>query len=172
MTCFSIVDNSATFNAAFTPALLDDAARVFVRRYLVGPYGALLVAATAIDIAGLSLALWLGATSVSVAPLGALVLLGAFYFIFTYFRLPLRISERMQRILVPTTGFSIDAERVVVTTAEKRALFEWSRIKSVLEFEPYFLLVLSPFAFLVVPKSSLPAEPATLLLGRVTKRYI
>jgi len=165
------MDDAATFDAAFTPALLDDAARDFVRRYLVGRYGALLVAALAIDIAGVSVAYWLSPDNGSVAPLTVLFVLCALYFIWFYFRMPVLMSKRMQRALVPTTGFSIGAERVVVATAKKRVLVEWSRVKSVLEFELYYLLILSPFAFLVVPKASLPAEAAALLIGRVTQRF-
>jgi hypothetical protein len=88
-----------------------------------------------------------------------------------YFRCPIRMSERMQRVLIPTVRFSIDAEWLVVTTPKAQAKLEWARVKSVLDRKPYFLLVLSPFAFIVVPKASLPAEIAALLLGRVTKRF-
>jgi hypothetical protein len=61
MACFLVMDGPVTFDADFTPALLDDAARVFVHRYLARRYGVLLAAATALDIAGLAIGFWLGA---------------------------------------------------------------------------------------------------------------
>ena len=74
---------------------------------------------------------------------------------------------------MPTTNFigvvrlRIDSQGVLATSGERQFLVEWPRVKSVLELEPYFLLVLSPFAYLVVPKFGLPPKPADVLRDRI-----
>lgn len=166
MLCWMDADD--TFSPTLSSALVDHASRVFVRRYLVGRYGPLLAGSMVICAIGVALANWLGSDPVLTFAMSMTVMLPAVYFFWFYVRMPGRLAGRMSRTLDPAVRLRIDSQGVLATSGERQFLVEWSRVKSVLEQEPYFLLVLSPFAYLVVPKFGLPPKPADVLRDRIS----
>jgi hypothetical protein len=130
-----------------------------------------LLGATVINFTGVAIGLWLGASPVFTSALGAFVVLTALYFVSVYILRPGRLAASMKRNLDPAVRLRVDSEGVLAIVGKGQMLVEWSRVKSVLELESCFLLVLSPFSYLVVPKSGLPQEPAVVLRGRVTNQW-
>lgn len=163
------MEADTTFNPIYSPELVQDASRAFVRRYLAGRYGALLAGSTVVNVAGISLAYWLGADRVPLAVFAVLVALSVVYFVSFYLRRPARLAERMLRTLDPKLSLRVDAQGILARGESRQACIEWSSLKSILELHHCFLAVISPVTFVIVPKAGLPAESADLLRRRVTK---
>lgn len=168
------------FDSLFTAELIDDAATSFVRHYLLARYGLLFVLACIINAAGFALSLWLRGSGASGAAWmltqlfdGAVVILGPIYLAYVYFGYPRKFAARLKQRLLPTTHFSLSPEAFGVRTRQGSIIVPWARVKSILEFPSYFLLVLTPFAFTVIPKIGLPPEAFTDLeeRGRTRVRH-
>jgi hypothetical protein len=155
------------FDVPFTAELIDDAATSFVRQYLFKRYGRWLMLACVINAIGFALAVWLGGNEpLVIAWLGVVALVGPAYLIFAYFFYPARFATRLKPRFLPTAHFSLSSEVFGIRTQAGIASLPWSRVKSVLHFPSYFILVLSPFAFCVLPKVGLPSEACEILLQR------
>ena len=165
------MDAATPFSPAITPALCDDASRVFVRDYLARKYGVLLGVCLVINIAGITVALLTGG-DLTIVGLFAVVAVAmpALYFTVYWFRQPARLAAGMQRRFDPGTLCRVDAGGVTFTAGGRSATIAWSRVKATLECPSYFLCVLSPMSFFVMPTATLPAQAEVLLRERVTKR--
>jgi hypothetical protein len=165
------MDAAAPFSPAITPALCDDASRVFVRAYLARRYGVLLLACMAINVTGITIASLTGGNSPLVDLFAVVVVvMPAVYFTAYWFRQPSRLSAGMQRRLNPATLCKVDADGVTFMEDDRGVTIAWSRVKATLERPSYFLCVLSPMSFFVVPTASMPAQAETLLRERVAPR--
>ena len=165
------MDAAAPFSPAITPALCDDASRVFVRAYLARKYGVLLLACMAINVTGIAIASLTGGNSPLVDLFAvAVVVMPAVYFMMYWFRQPSRLSAGMQRRLDPATLCKVDADGVTFVAGDRSATIAWSRVKATLERPSYFLCVLSPMSFFVMPTASMPAQAEALLRERMTPR--
>ncbi len=163
------MEADTTFNPIFSPELVQDASRAFVRRYLAGRYGALLAGSTVVNVAGIALAYWLGADTVPLAVFGVLVALCVAYFVSFYILRPARLAARMLRTHDPKLSLRVDAQGILAQGEKQQAHIEWPSVKSILELHHCFLLVLSSVTFVIVPKVGLPAESADLLRRRIAK---
>jgi len=147
------------FDSPFAPELLDQASTDFVRGFLFKRYGAWLVVACVVNLIGFALVLWLGgANAASMVFLAGIAVLGPVYLFWTYHFQSARIATRLKQYWVPAAHFSLGESAFSVTTSGGSASVPWSRVKALLEFPAYFMLVFSPFAFIVLPKASLPEE--------------
>jgi hypothetical protein len=153
------------FKPEQSPAMQIAAATSFVRGYLFATYGKWLVLACAINAIGFSLVLWLGARGMAVWLLGAIALLAPVWLADFYFRRPAKIAARAGRT-EPATRIALTPEDIEVTTRSGSASLSWSKVRAVVEAPSAFLLVLSPFAFLALPKGGMSQEAIALLEGR------
>jgi len=165
------METATPFSPAITPALCDDASRVFVREYLARKYGVLLAVCLVINIAGITVASLTGADLSIVGLFAAVaVVMPAMYFMVYWFRQPARLAAGMQRRFNPATLCRVDADGVTFTAGDRSATVAWSRVKATLERPTYFLCVLSPMSFFVMPTTTLPAQAEALLRERVIPR--
>ncbi len=165
------MDAATPFSPAITPALCDDASRVFVREYLARKYGVLMAACLVINIAGITVASLTGGDLTIVGLFGVIaVAMPALYFAVYWFRQPARLAAGMQRRFNPATLCRVGADGVTFTAGDRSATIAWPRVKATLERPTYFLCVLSPMSFFVMPTATLPAQAEALLRERVTKR--
>jgi len=161
------------FEAPFTAEVIDHAATAFVRQYLFRKYGRWLVLACVVNAVGFFLALWLGANDPLVlAWVGAIVVLGPLYLVFVYVTYPGKFAARLKKLFLPSAHFSVSSESFGVRTSAGSATIPWSRVKSVLEFPSYLILVFSPFAFSVLPKAALPPEAYQILREKSSSRVV
>lgn len=146
------------FDAEYPPDLFEQAARAF-RDYLFGRYGPLLIVACIVNAVGLAIVLWFGVDSaVLLAALVFIAVLGPAWLLYEYFVAPSRYAARLRRALPPSNRVTVSSDSVVLTVRDQQATIPWSDVKVVVETQAFFLLVLSPFAFAFVPRSSLPVE--------------
>jgi hypothetical protein len=152
------------FDSVFTTDLIDEASISFVRGYLFHRYGRLLIAACLINAVGFAFALWLGATdALLMAFVAFIVVMGPVYFASFYFFYPRRFAERLKKYLMPSAHFSLDASALSISTKKGSGTVPWSAVKAVLKYPAYFILVLSPIAFSVIPKAGLPIDARRFL---------
>ena len=156
------------FKPEYTPALLISSATALVRGYLFASYGKWLVVACVINAAGFTLGLWAGARGVPVWVVGAIALLGPLWLANFYFRYPARFASRASGAGL-VTRIALTPEKIELTTKDGSASFSWSRFKAVVEAPTAFLLVLSPFAFLPLPKQGMPQEAISALTARKSR---
>lgn len=157
------------FDAAFTPDLIDAASVSFVRGYLFRRYGRWLIAACVINAVGFGLVLWLGGNDGFVlAFIALIVVVGPAYFAFFYFSYPRRFAERTKQRLLPSVRFSFGESTFGFTNSAGTGTLAWSGVQAVLDYSEYFLLVLSPIAFAVIPKAGMPVEALRLLEAKRT----
>jgi hypothetical protein len=154
------MDANSTYAPIFSPA----------RRYLTNRYGPLLAGSAVICIAGDSLGYWLGADPIPTCAMGSIVALAVIYFVWFYIRMPGRLAGRMKRSLDPAVRLRVDSQGILASVVSGPVLIDWSRVKFLLEQESYFLLVLSPFSYLIVPKPGLPSGSAIVLRDRLTQQ--
>ena len=153
------------FEPEYTSAVLSSASTAFVRGYLFATYGKWLILACIINAAGFALVLWLGVRDISAWSVGALALLGPVWLAHFYFHYPARFAARATRA-EPATQIVLTPEKIEITTRSGSASFLWSKFRAVVEAPTAFLLVVSPFAFLPLPKQGLPPEATSFLEKR------
>jgi hypothetical protein len=155
------------FNAEFSPELIDQAALSF-REYRYARYGRLLIAASMINAAAFGLLLWL-------APRPDPAFFSFFLFVvvfcpawlfYRHFDGPRRRATMLKRVLPRSARVSVTAESVSYALQSREVTIPLSHTKAVIETQPLFLIVLTPFAFFFLPKSNIPAEAYEILHNR------
>ena len=159
------------FEAQFTPELLDEGARAFVRQFLARRYGVWLGVACLINLAGFTLALSLGASGPMLWFVGVVAIAGPAYLAWAYAFYSKRISERMQPHWLPLAHFTIGESELGVRTTSGTVSIPWVRVRAWLESASCIVLVLSPFAFVILPKSALSAQAHKTVSAKVP-RYV
>jgi hypothetical protein len=159
------------FNARYSPELIEEATRTF-RDYRFRRYGSTYFAACLINAVGLALALWFGAKGgafesvvfiASTALIVFVVVSGPVWLLYQYFLEPSRQAAVLRQLLPPQLPMSIGPTTLWITTAGREIAIP---VKVVVETNALFLVVLSPFAFALVPRSDLPREAFELLHGK------
>jgi len=153
------------FEPEYTSALLSAAATAFVRGYLFATYGRWLVMACIINAAGFGLIVWLGGGGGSAWFAGALALIGPVWLANFYLRYPAKFATRASRS-EPPTRIALTPDNVELISRSGSAKVPWSRFRAVVEAPTAFLLVVSPFGYLPLPKQGMPPEAISLLHNR------
>ena len=153
------------FEPQYTSALLECSANSFVRGYLFRTVGKWLVLACVVNAAGFGLVLLLGVRDAGAWFSGAIALLGPLWLAHFYVRRPARFAARAKRAeLASRVGLS--PEKIELTTRSGHSSVSWSNVRAVVETPVAFLLVLSPFAFLPLPKQGMSSEAVAFLEQR------
>lgn len=154
------------FTADYSDDLVVQAARAF-RDYQFKRYGPLLVAACAVNALGLWLALNFGAEAgVALAVVVFVVVLGPTWLLYKYFVAPSQYVARLRRVLPSQSRVSLAAASVSLRAQGQQVEVSWSAVKAVVETSALFLLVVSPFAFTVLPRLGMPVEAYEFLHAR------
>jgi hypothetical protein len=155
------------FDVVYSPEIARRAAETF-RNYRWKRYGPLMVIACIVNAIGLSVALWLGAQPGAASTLfvGFVVVLGPLWLLYEHFVWPSRYASKLVRVLPPSGRVSVARDSIFFTTRRRDAEIPWSKIKGVLETQSAFILVLSPFAFVFIPRAGLPLDAYGALHAR------
>ena len=153
------------FDPQYTSALLESAANSFVRGYLFRAYGRWLVLACIVNAAGFVMALLLGVRDAGAWVSGAIALFGPLWLAHFYVYRPAKYAASAKRAEL-VTRVELSLEKIELTTRSRTASLSWSKFKAVVETPVAFLLVLSPFAFLPLPKQGMSAEAVSFLEQR------
>jgi hypothetical protein len=153
-----MVERTFDFDAEYSDALIDDAARTFVRR-LFRKYLWLLVGACIMNIIGFAAVVALLRTVdwMTVA-IGVVAVLGPVYFPWQYFRLPAELAAPMKRVLVPSARVSVTPSSLTLSAKGRTFTRRWTDLKAIVECPDYFLLVVGLLAFTFVPRKHMPLE--------------
>lgn len=147
---------AATFDAQYTPALIEDATRVF-RDYRFKRYGALLIAACVVNALAFGFVAWQRAASgLTLFWLVFIVAAGPTWLLYEYFLAPSRFAARLKRALPSSTRVSFGRQSVSFLFGAQAVSVPWSDIKAVVETGTLFLLVVSPFTFVLLPRAGIP----------------
>ena len=159
---------AGTFDVVYAPEVATDAAYRF-RDDRFKRYGLLMIAACIVNLIGLSAALWFGARPRDASTLFIffIVIVGPVWLLYEQFVWPQWYVSRLLRVLPSPGRISVSEDSISVTTVRRDALIPWTRIKRVLEARSAYVLVLSPFAFLFIPTTGLPAKVRDGLRARV-----
>jgi len=159
---------TVSFDVIYSPEVAVQAAHTF-REYRFSRYGVLMIGACVVNALGLLAALWLGARPEAASTLFVVVIvvIGPVWLLYEHFVWPSRYVSRLLRLLPSPGRVSLTSESVSVETRKQDAVIQWSKIKRVLETQNAFLLVLYPFAFLLIPKVGLPMEAYDALHSKV-----
>jgi len=162
-----VLTPSLTFEVVYSPEIAKRAAETF-RNYRWKRYGLLMVTACIVNAIGLTVALWLGAQLSATATffIVFVVAVGPLWLLYEQFVWPARYASRLVRVLPPSGRVSVGADAISVATRAKDAEIPWSKITKVLETQSAFILVLSPFHFVFVPRAGLPIEADGILHGK------
>jgi len=158
-----MADRTFGFEAAYDDAIIDNAAKTFVRR-LFRKYLWLLVVACILNIVGFVFVLILPGTSkVMTAAIGMLAALGPVYFPWAYLRLPKTFAAAMKQGLKPNAHLSVSSSSFTISAKGRSFSKPWTDLRAILEFPDYFLLVVAPLAFTFIPKKDTPPEAQQLI---------
>ena len=148
---------AATFDAQYTPALIDKATQVF-RDYRFKRYGALLIAACAVNALVFGLVVWLRAEGgLALLWFVLIIAAGPAWLLFEYVIAPRRFAARLKRALPSSARVSFGRQSVSFVFDGQTVTVPWTDVKAVVETEALFLLVVSPFTFLLLPRAGIPS---------------
>ena len=161
---------ATTFEVKYSPESAVDAASRF-QDDRFKRYGRLMIAACIINAIGVSAAIWLGARleALSTLFLIVVVIVGPAWLLYERYVWPQRYASKLLRVLPATGRISISDESISIATVRGDAVIPWSRIGRVLEAQSAFVLVLTPFSFLFIPATDLPAEVGKGLRAKTVK---
>jgi hypothetical protein len=160
-----------TFDAQYTPELIAEATRSF-RDYRFRRWGLMYVVACLVNAVGLALVLYFGAKGnafgsvLYIAMTGAIacvVVIGPVWLAYQYLLEPARRAAWLERGLPPRLRMSMGPTTLWINTGARETAIP---LNVVIEAKSLFLVVLSPFAFLIVPQSNLPLEALETLRGK------
>lgn len=158
-----MTDRTFEFDAEYSDALIDAAARTFVHR-LFRKYLWLLIAACTMNIVGFFAVLVLpGASSWMIVTIGVLAVLGPVFFPWRYFRLPVQLGAPMKRTLVPSAQLSVTPSTFTLSAKGCSFTSKWTDLKAIEEHPDYFLLVVGFLAFTFLPRGRMPLEAQQLI---------
>jgi hypothetical protein len=149
--------SQAAFDIRYTPDLIDQATRVF-RDYRFKRYGALLIAACVVNAVGFGLVVWLREerSLLALLLLAFVVAVGPAWLLYEYFISPRRFAARLKRMLPDSARVAFAKQSISFAFDDQKVAVPWHDVKAVVETETLFLLVVSPFTFLLLPKSGVP----------------
>jgi hypothetical protein len=152
------------FDAEYSDAQIDDAARTFVYQ-LFRKYLWLLVAACIFNIIGFATVVLLnpGGIDWMTIAIGIVAALGPVYFPWRYFRLPRQLGTQMKQVLVPAARISVAPENFALSAKGRSFTTRWTDLKEIVECPDYFLFVVGFIAFTFVPKKGMPVEAQQLI---------
>ena len=151
------------FDARYDDAIIDDAAKTFVRR-LFRKYLWLLVGACAMNIMGFVLVLvLLGSGTLMTVTIGILAALGPLYFPWEYVRLPKTLAAPMKQALEPTTRVSVSSSNFTLSAQGRPFTRRWKDLKAILEYPDYYLFVVAFLVFTFIPKRDVPQDAHELI---------
>jgi hypothetical protein len=154
------------FDAHYTGELIWEATHAF-QRYRFGRYGKWLAAACVVNTIGFAFAFGLGGNSNAVlAAIAFFVVLAPVWLLYEHFIWPSRHAAKLGKLLPEHVRMTISSEALSAVLREQDAVIPWSIVTAVLETKAFFLLVISPFAFVLVPRSHLPREAYEVLQAK------
>ena len=158
-----MTDQAFDFDAAYSDAIIDDAAKTFVRR-LFKRYLGWLVAVCFLNIAGFVTVLKLpGTGNLLISLTGLLAVLCPLFLLLMYIRFPGKLAAGLKRGMKPSAHVSVRPSGFSMWVTGRSLTKEWTDLQAILEFPDYFLLVVAPFAFTFIPKKDMPVAAQQLI---------
>lgn len=154
------------FTAQFADELMVQAAYAF-RDYQFKRYGPLFITACIVNALGLWVVLRYGAEAdVRLVAIVLLVILGPTWLVYKYFVAPSHLAAKLRRRFPSEMRVSMAFASVSFDVQGEQVEIPWSAVKAVVETSNLFLLVVSPFAFMFLPRISMPVEAQESLHAR------
>ena len=164
-----------TFNVRYSSELIDEAARAF-RDYRFRRYGLIFVVACLINAVGLAFIFWFGAKghdfesiafTISTAFVVLTVVAGPVWLLYQYFIEPGRRAAILKKALPSSRTVTLGPTTLWLTAGGREFAIP---INVVVETSSLFLVVLSPFVFVLLPTSDLPGQAFEVLHGKSRSR--
>jgi hypothetical protein len=150
--------DSVQYQASFPAALTDDAGRRFRDYVYRRMFGWKIALFLLIDVIGCIVGVVLTGWTMATIVLCALIGLATGYFIANYFLRPRVMSQRILRAFSAGAIVTLRPDGFDIEVGPNKMTRPWGRQRAILEFEPYFLLVILPTIALVLPRQGMP-EP-------------
>jgi hypothetical protein len=161
------------YQASFPAALTDDAGRRFRDYVYRRMFGWTMALFLLIDVIGCVAAVVLAGWTMPTIVLCALIGLATGYYVANYFLRPRVMSQRILRAFGSGATITLRPEGFDIEVGPNKMTRPWGRQRAILEFEPYFLLVILPTIALVLPREGMPAQGVdwtrTAMAGPMTR---
>jgi hypothetical protein len=150
--------DSVQYQASFPAALADDAGKRFTDHVYRRMFGWKIGLCLLIDVIGCIVGVVLTGWTMATIVLCALIGLATVYFIANYFLRPRVMSQRILRAFGSGATITLRPDGFDIEVGPDKMTRAWGRQRALLEFEPYFLLVILPTIALVLPREGMPAQ--------------
>jgi hypothetical protein len=150
--------DSVQYQASFPAALAHDAGKRFTDHVYRRMFGWKIALFLLIDVIGCIVAVVLAGWTPATIALCALIGLATAYFIVSYFLRPRVISQRILRAFGAGATVTLRPDGFDIEVGPSKMTRPWGRQRAILEFEPYFLLVILPTIALVLPRRGMPEQ--------------
>jgi hypothetical protein len=160
------------FQATYSRELIEVGAKCFVRHHFRHS-GRWLLVACVVNALGFGALLWFDPkANLITALLGLLVVTGPLYCAYLFKLFPQRYASRLSSFLAPSARLSLNEFSLEISANGRKARVRWVSVKELLECPACFVLVIAPFAMLlvVVPNSSISADAHEFLKRKTQRR--
>lgn len=156
-------DHIVEFDAAYDDAIIDDAAKTFVRR-LFKRYLGMLAAACLLNVVGFIVVLTLpGNGELVTSAIGLLAVLGPVFLVLMHLRFPRKLAAALKQGLKPAVHVSVSSSSFSMLAKDRSFTKQWTDLKAILKRPDYFLRVVAPLAFTFIPKKDVPLAAHQLI---------
>ena len=156
-----------SFEASYSPESIREACFAF-RDYRARKYGAVMIAACAINVLGLALVVWAGAkVDLALHFMIFVAAVGPLFVLYEHFVGPHKYCFKLGAVLAPAGNVSVGPETITLPGKRGEIVFPWAIVKAVVETPGHFLLILSPFSSYFVPRTGMPAAASDALRSKI-----
>jgi hypothetical protein len=163
--------NAVEFDAPFSDALVEAAAKSLVRQSLKWLLGWKLYLAAGINLVAFLFMLVFFPEGPGLWIIGFIAIVPPMYFPLLLTVRSKKVAEILRQRFQPSAHISFEHEGFTVAANGRSTTMQWNNVKEVIEFKDYFLLMLSRIAGVIVPRENIPADGDELVrsIGRARK---
>ena len=150
------------FEAAYDDSTIDQAARAFYHHQFM-KYRWIIVFACIVNIIGFAAVWYFGVRGWMLLSSGLIAAVGPIYFPWAYFHLPKSAAAQLRARLKPSARVTVSPSNLTMSTKTGRGAVPWASFRELVELPDYFLLAISPYAFVAIPKKDAPEEAREII---------
>jgi hypothetical protein len=148
---------SIEFEASYDDSTIDQAARAFYHHQFM-KYRWIIVSACIVNFMGFIAVWYFGVRDWMLFSSGLIAVVGPAYFSWAYFHLPKSAAAQLRSRVKPSARVTVSPFDLTMSTRTGRGTVRWTSFKELVELPDYFLLAISPYAFVAIPKKDAPDE--------------
>jgi len=164
--------STVDFEALFSDALIEVAARSLARQRLTRAVPSNLYVISAVSIVAFAVALVHSPANSRTWFIGVVAVARPVFFFLALNSQAREIAEVLRQRFQPTAQISLGAESFTITANGRTETMLWDDAREIVELKDYFLVVLPRIGGVVVPRANMPAEGADLVRGAARARGV